>query len=85
MHLHKNLAYIIAVAIEEESGQRLIALPCQEGDGLAISDGKAIRFVKLDRLSSIEAIRAYVSRWHNAQEVSEVEMRTPAAAVGAQS
>ena len=81
MHLHKNLAYIIAVAIEEESGQRLIALPCQKGDGLAVSDGKAIRFVKLNRLSSLEAIRQYVTDWGSALEISEVELGIPHVAV----
>jgi hypothetical protein len=61
MQSHKHLVYDLAATLEEEN--QLVALPCENGTGLAVSDGADIRFVESDTLSSREAIRSYVAQW----------------------
>ena len=63
MRSHKHLVYDLAATIEQESKYQLVAMPCESGAGLAISDGADIRFVEPDALASPEAVRSYVARW----------------------
>jgi hypothetical protein len=63
MHPRKRLIYNLAAALEEESHHELVAIPCEKGTGLAVSDGADIRFVQPDTLSSPEAVRAYIAHW----------------------
>jgi hypothetical protein len=59
----KQEVYAIAAAIQRESGDRLIAVPCEDGNGVAVCNGDAIWFVGLTEISTPEAIHAQVARW----------------------
>jgi len=63
MQSRKHLIYDLAATIEEESHYQLIAFPCENGTGLAVSDGADIRFVAPDMFSSPETIRSYIAQW----------------------
>ena len=63
MQHHKHLVYDLAATIEAESNHQLVAIPCENGTGLAVSDGADIRFVELETLSSPETIQSYVAQW----------------------
>jgi hypothetical protein len=76
MQHHKHLVYDLVATIEEESNHQLVAIPCENGTGLAVSDGADIRFVELDTLSSPETIRSYVAQWLSEPSLKPKRSRT---------
>lgn len=58
---HKQFAYRLAAVIEEQSDNALIAVPCNEGNELAIWDGVTTHRVNPEQLSSPEAIRSHIA------------------------
>ncbi|MCI0627508.1 MAG: hypothetical protein L0387_38655 [Acidobacteria bacterium] len=69
----KQEVYDIAAAIERESDNRLIAVPCEGGKGIAVSNGGGIWFVEATQVSTPEAIHARVSRWLNTNSAPALE------------
>ena len=67
----KQEVYGLAAAIQRESDQRLIALPCEDGNGLAVSNGDSIWFVEPTEVSTPEAIQAQMARWLNTSPAPE--------------
>lgn len=59
----KEYVYNLAAAIERESDHRLTATPCDDGNGIAVSDGRAIHFVEPTEIASHEALRLHIKFW----------------------
>ena len=59
----KHQAYDLAAAIERESGHRLTALPCDDGNGIVVSDGRVIHLVEPTEISSPKALQTHVKFW----------------------
>jgi hypothetical protein len=71
--------YDLAVAIERESNHRLAAMPCDVGNGIAVSDGKAIHFVEPHEIASQESLKTHVNFWLTGNLTMESQMkRSPA-------
>lgn len=73
----KQETYDLAAAIERESGHRLSALPCEDGNSIAISDGRAIHFVEPSEISSPEALRTYIRFWLTGHLSPDREIKAP--------
>ncbi len=58
----KQEVYGIAAAIQRASGYQLAALPCENGNGVAVSNGDSVWFVEPTDVSTPEAIQAHVGR-----------------------
>ena len=61
----KQEVYGIAAAIQRSSDHRLAALPCEDGNGIAVCGGDGIWFVEPTEVSTPEAMQAHVARWLN--------------------
>lgn len=72
----KQQVYNLAAAIERESGHRLTATPCEDGNGIAVSDGRAIHFVEPAEISSPEALRLHLKFWLTGKLEIEPTTRT---------
>ena len=64
----KQLVYRIAAVIEEQSENALVAVPCKDGNELAIWDGVTTHRVNPEQLSSPEAIHAHIKNWLAVQD-----------------
>jgi hypothetical protein len=70
----KQEVYGIAAAIQRASDHRLIAVPCEDGNGVAISDGESIWFVESTEVSTPAALHAHVTRWLNTSSTPEPQL-----------
>jgi hypothetical protein len=76
----KQEVYGIAAAIQRASAQRLAALPCEDGNGIAVCSGDSIWFVEPTEVSTPEAIQTHVTRWLNTSAAPQPRLRTHATA-----
>ena len=79
----KQEVYEIAAAIQRASNHRLAALPCEDGNGIAVSNGDSIWFVEPAEVSTPEAMQAHVARWLNTSAVPEPRPSNDATGVNA--
>jgi hypothetical protein len=70
----KQEVYGIAAAIQRESAHRLIAVPCEDGNGVAVSNGTNVWFVEPIEVSTPEALHAHVTRWLNTSSTPEPQL-----------
>ncbi len=76
----KQEVYSIAAAIQHASAHRLAALPCEEGNGIAVCNGDSIWFVEPTEVSTPEAMRAHVARWLNTSAAPQSRLSNDATA-----
>ncbi|MCI0628287.1 MAG: hypothetical protein L0387_42660 [Acidobacteria bacterium] len=76
----KQEVYGIAAAIQHASGHRLAALPCEEGNGIAVSNGDSIWFIEPTEVSTPEAMQAHVTRWLNTSPAPQSRLSKDATA-----
>ena len=76
----KQEVYGLAAAIQHASGHRLAALPCDEGNGIAVCNGDSIWFVEPTEVSTPEAMQAHVARWLNTSAAPQPRLSTDATA-----
>ena len=79
----KQEVYGIAAAIQRASGHRLAALPCEEGNGIAVCSGDSIWFVEPTEVSTPEAMQAHVARWLNTSAAPQPRLSNDATSVNA--
>ena len=79
----KQEVYSIAAAIQRASNQRLAALPCEDGNGIAVSNGDSIWFVGRTEVSTPEAMQAHVAGWLNTSPAPEPRLSNDATGVNA--
>jgi len=67
----KQEVYGIADVIQRASGHQLAALPCENGNGVAVSNGDSVWFIEPTDVSTPEAIQAHVGQWLNSNSHPE--------------
>ena len=77
----KQEVYGIAAAIQRASAHRLAALPCEDGNGIAVCSGDSIWFVAPTEVSTPEAIQAHIARWLNTSPAPEPRFSNDATGV----
>lgn len=74
----KQEVYGIAAAIQRASAHRLAALPCEDGNGIAVCSADSIWFVEPTEVSTPEAMQAHVARWLNTSAAAEPRLSNDA-------
>ena len=79
----KQQVYEIAAAIQRASAHRLAALPCKQGNGIAVCSGDSIWFVEPTEVSTPEAMQTHVARWLNTSAAPPPRLSDDATGVNA--